>query len=75
MTNVTDIKMDVPCPECERRIPVRLRDIQNRRLVACPAGHRIQLKEEGRGIRDVDRAMRDLERKLKTLGGELKFKL
>jgi len=54
---------------------VRLRDIQQQRLVTYPAGHQVQYEERGQGIRDMDRAMRDLERQLKRLGGKLKFKL
>jgi hypothetical protein len=75
VTVLSDTKMDVPCPECGRSISVRLRDIQARRLVTCSGGHRIQLEEQGHGIRDMDRAVRDLERSLKKLGGKLKFRL
>jgi hypothetical protein len=75
MTNLSDMKMDVPCPECGRSIRVRLRDIQDRRLVTCSGGHRVQLEEQGHGIRDMDRDMRDLERSLKKLGGKMKFRI
>ena len=75
MTSLSDTKMDVPCPDCGQSIRVRLRDIQNRRLVTCSGGHRVQLEEEGHGIRDMDRAMRDLERSLKKLGGKMTFRL
>ena len=75
MADFTDTKMEVSCPECGRTIRIRLRDIQNKRVVTCPGGHRVQLEEEGHGIRDADRAMRDLERKLKKLGGTIKFRL
>jgi hypothetical protein len=75
MAGFTDQRIDVPCPQCERTIRVRLRDIQQQRLVTCPGGHQVRLEEQGHGIRDMDRAMRDLDRQLKRLGGKLKFKL
>jgi hypothetical protein len=75
VASFSDTKVGVPCPECERTIQVRLRDIQSRRVVTCPGGHQVRLQEEGHGIRDADRAMRDLEREFKKLGGTLKFEL
>lgn len=62
MTGFTDTKIDIDCPECTGSIHIRLRDVQNHRLVTCPRGHQVQLKEKGHGLRDADRAMRDLER-------------
>jgi hypothetical protein len=75
MTSFSDAKVDVSCPECGRSIRVRLRDIKHGRLVTCAGGHRVQLEEQGHGIRDADRAVRDLERSLEKLGGKLKFRL
>lgn len=64
---VSDSNIEVPCPECGRAIRVRLRDVSTSRLVSCSAGHRVKLKEQGNGIRQMDRAERDLKRTIDKL--------
>jgi hypothetical protein len=72
MSFILDSKINVNCPECRIRLTVTLRDIQQRRLVRCPRGHSIQLKEQGDGIRKIDRATEDLERSIRRLGGTIR---
>lgn len=74
MSFILDSKVTVDCPECRSRLTVTLRDIQQRRLVRCSRGHSIRLKEQGDGIRKVDRATEDLERSIRRLGGTIRFK-
>lgn len=72
MSFVLDSKVNLDCPECRSRLTVTLRDIQQHRLTRCPRGHSIQLKEQGDGIRKVDRATEDLERSIRRLGGTIR---
>jgi hypothetical protein len=69
--SVSDSKVDVPCPDCDRPITVRLRDISAGRTVSCPVGHRVKLVEEGDGIRQVDQAERKLNRTIDKLNRDL----
>ncbi len=72
MSFILDSKVNIECPQCKARLAVTLRDIQQRRIVRCSRGHSIQLKEQGDGIRKVDRATEDLERSIRRLGGTIR---
>lgn len=74
MSFILDSKVNIDCPECRSRLTVTLRDIQQRRLVRCSRGHSIQLKEQGDGIRKIDRATEDFERSMSRLGGTVRRK-
>lgn len=72
MSFILDSKVNIECPRCQARLAVTLRDIQQRRIVRCSRGHSIQLKEQGDGIRKVDRTTEDLERSIRRLGGTVR---
>jgi len=68
MSQLLKARIDVACPSCGRTVRVSLNDVKQERIVHCPSGHAIQLRDEGDGLRRADRALDDFKRKLKRLG-------
>jgi ssDNA-binding Zn-finger/Zn-ribbon topoisomerase 1 len=67
MSDLLKTKVEVPCPECGRKLRVTLGDIKQGRTVSCSGGHRVTLKDGGKGIEKVDKALNDVARKLNRL--------
>lgn len=71
--DILSSEVNISCPACSSAVRVRLSDIQRRRTVRCQRGHSIQLREDGDGLRKLDRSTKDLERSLRRLGGTIRF--
>jgi DNA-directed RNA polymerase subunit RPC12/RpoP len=63
-----DIDLELDCPQCGRRVKATTADLAKQRTVACPSGHRLNLKDEGGGARKVQRSLDDLDKAIKKLG-------
>lgn len=61
-------KMEVPCPECGRKVKCTLDHIAKQRTVRCAGGHSVKLVDEGRGAAKANKAFKDLEKTLKDFG-------
>ncbi len=67
MSDLLKAKVEVPCPECGRKLRVTLGEIKQGRTVSCTGGHRVTLKDDGKGIEKADKALNDFVRKLGRL--------
>lgn len=65
------MKINLPgvnCPECEQSVNVTMEDVAKERVVRCPRGHEIQLRDEGHGARNADRSLKKVEQTIKNFG-------
>jgi hypothetical protein len=65
-------KIDIECPECNRKVSVTLDQVAEEQIVTCPIGHKIQLQDKDNsareGIKDINKSFKDLERTIKNFG-------
>lgn len=60
--------IDVPCPECGKKVKCTLADIAKQRTIRCASGHSVKLVDEGKGAAKASKALKDLEKTLKNFG-------
>lgn len=72
MIDIGKEKVEITCPECNRKIKVSLGQISRQQTITCPCGVKIELKDNNgsarKGIRDINKAFSDLEKTLKEIG-------
>lgn len=63
------------CPTCGSTLKVSLDDVAAQRSRRCPRGHRVEVVDEGGGVRKAqaaerkfDQSVKDLQRRLGRLG-------
>ena len=73
MSEILQAQVAVSCPKCDRSFQVMLDDIHRERVVRCPTGHEIQLKESGDGISSADRALDEFKRSIERMNLKLRI--
>ena len=64
-----DLKAKLTCPNCNRSITIKVREMVPGRAKACPHGCGATLNFTGDDGRKVQHALDDLERTIRRLGG------
>lgn len=72
MSDILKAQVLIPCPACGSSLKVTLADVQRGRVVRCPRGHEVHLKEDGDNIRRVDRSIDDFKRSIERLNRRLR---
>lgn len=75
MTDILDAQVEISCPACASTIKVSMREVRDGRTVTCPQGHHVQLREQGNGIRQVERSLEEFERSLGRIGGNINLRI
>lgn len=55
-------RIDVECPECDRKFKVTMQDVINGRSVRCPVGHSVRLKDEGGAAGKLERELKKIDK-------------
>ncbi len=63
-----DLPLEMPCPQCSGKVRATMSDVAQQRTKTCSRGHRVELVDQGRGARNVQRELDKLERTLKRFG-------
>lgn len=71
--DISQSKIDVPCPKCETNINVSLKQIEQQVTVTCSAcNSKIDLVDKDsnskKAIRDVNKGLKDLTNAIKKIG-------
>mgnify|MGYP000931435541 CR=1 FL=1 len=72
MSDILKAQVPIPCPACGSSLKVSLADVQRGRVVRCPQGHEVHLKEDGDNIRQVERAIDDFKRSIEQINRRLR---
>jgi len=71
--DISQSKVDVPCPKCEANINFSLKQIDFKQIVTCPAcNSTIDLVDKDgsakKAVRDVNKGLKDLTDTIKKIG-------
>lgn len=71
---MADLDTRVPCPNCGRKIQVKLRELSSGHSTRCP-GCGCVINFEGEGGRQAQRAIDDLNQQIRRLNQKLRLKI
>ncbi len=62
-------EVNIPCPGCKREFSVKLRQIEDKKVITCPhCKKRIELNVKGDDLKAPDRELEKLKKTIKDIG-------